>query len=130
MRRLIIALALLLPTSALADKIDQLQTPSGITVDYVKCSRNANRCMNAVAEYCEGSYQVIDSESHMGTIVTDVVAGQVTWYSMTFLCGKSDGILPTFPFRGPQATKPSVLIPPQIRTICTIIGRTQSCRSQ
>lgn len=132
MRSFVLALipALLVASPMLADKIDQIDAPSGVTVDYTKCSRNPNRCMNAAAKYCDGSYQVIDSESHSGTIVSDVFAGSVTWYSMTFLCGRSDGILPQFPYRGANAAPPSVIIPPQISTICTVLGRGKSCRSQ
>lgn len=131
MRRSALALVLVVFSGpALADKIDHIDAPSGITVDYTKCSRNPNRCMKAVAEYCEGSYQVIDSESHMGTVVSDIFVGQVTWYSMTFLCGRSDGRLPDFPYRGPNAARPSAIIPPQISTICTMLGKTRSCRSQ
>lgn len=131
MRPLLLALAMILPaTQAAAERIQQIEAPSGITVDHVKCSRNPNRCMNAAAEFCAGSYQVIDSESHMGTIVSDVFVGQVTWYTITFLCGKSDGVLPDFPYGGPNATPPKLAIPPQISTICTVLGKTRNCRSQ
>ena len=126
MRAALITLALLAPSSALADKIEQIDTPSGVTVDYVKCSRNPNRCMNAAAEYCEGSYQVIGSESHPGTIVSDVFAGSVTWYSMTFLCGVSDGQMPAFPYQR-KADPPSTIIPPGLSTVCKAIGRGKSC---
>jgi hypothetical protein len=49
---------------------------------------------------------------------------------MTFLCGRSDGKLPEFPFRGAKGEPPSTLIPPQISTICTVLGKGRSCRSQ
>ncbi|MBP9951049.1 MAG: hypothetical protein V9G14_10905 [Cypionkella sp.] len=130
MPRLIVIFLMLLASPALADKIEHIDAPSGITVDYVKCSRNPNRCMKEVAKYCGGSYQVIDSESHSGTLVSDIFAGGVTWYSMTFLCGISDGRLPDFPYRGPNAARPSAVIPPQISTICTVLGKTRTCRSQ
>ncbi len=119
-----------LAAPALADKVSQIDAPSGVTVEYTKCSRNPNRCMNEAADYCKGSYQVIDSESHSGTLVSDVFSGSVTWYSMTFLCGRSDGKLPDFPFRGAKGEPPSTLIPPQISTICTVLGKGRSCRSQ
>lgn len=129
MPRLIVIFLMLLASPALADKIEHIDAPSGITVDYVKCSRNSNRCLNAAAKHCKGSYQVIGSESHPGTIVSDVFAGSVTWYSMTFLCGVSDGALPGFPYQR-TAEPPSTLVPPGISTVCTVLGRGQSCRSQ
>lgn len=124
-----LSLALLAPAPALAVDVEQLDTPSGVTVDYVKCSRNSNRCLNAASEHCKGSYQVIGSESHPGTLVSDVFAGSVTWYSMTFLCGVSDGALPGFPYQR-TAEPPSTIVPPGISTVCTALGRGKSCRSQ
>ncbi len=132
MRRLFLALAFLtLPAApALAAKVEQIQSPSGIPVNYVKCARKPARCMNEAADYCEGSYQVIDSESHTGTMVTDAMSGSVTWYSMTFLCGRSNGDMPTFPSRGPNGGKPSAIIPPGVSTVCNVLGRGQNCLAQ
>lgn len=129
MRAALILLALAVPTAAMADKIQQIDSPSGVTVEYVKCSRSPNKCMNAAADYCKGSYQVIGSESHPGTIVSDVFAGGVTWYSMTFLCGVSDGRMPDFPYQR-KADPPSTILPPGVSTVCTAIGRGKSCIAQ
>jgi hypothetical protein len=71
-----------------------------------------------------GSYQVLDSESHAGGLVADALAGPVTWYGMTYVCGKSDGRLPSFPFRGQQylpAARPIV-------TNCQSFGNSTSCQ--
>ena len=51
MRACLVILALLLPFAAQADSIEQIDTPSGVTVDYVKCKRSPNKCMNAAAEW-------------------------------------------------------------------------------
>ncbi len=114
-------------SSANAQQIEQIASPSGVTINYVKCSKKSGKCMNKAAAFCEGSYQVIDSESHSGGLVADLLPGPVTWYSMTFLCGKSDGAMPLFPFRGPEPAMPSFVVPPTVRTNCTTIGNMLSC---
>jgi hypothetical protein len=127
MRAVLVFLALMLmPMAALADDIEQIDTPSGVTVDYVKCKRSPNKCMNAAAEYCKGSYQIIGSESHPGMIMSDMFAGAVTWYSMTFLCGVSDGQMPNFPYQK-KADPPSTVLPPGVSAVCKAIGRGKSC---
>lgn len=127
MRAFLFLVALLLaPVAALADNIEQIDTPSGVTVDYVKCKRSPNKCMNEAADYCKGSYQVIGSESHSGMLFTDTFAGAVTWYSMTFLCGVSDGQLPDFPYQK-KAEPPSTVLPPGVSAVCKAIGRGKSC---
>ena len=40
-----------------------------------------------------GSYQILDSESHAGGLLIDAIPGPVTWYTMTYTCGPSDGRL-------------------------------------
>ena len=112
-----------------AQQIEQFSSPSGVAVNVVKCSRKSSKCMNKAAAHCKGSYQVIDSESHSGGLVADILPGPVTWYSMAFLCGKTDGAMPTFSFRGPEPAMPSIVIPPTVRTTCTGFGNTVSCTS-
>ena len=57
-------------------------------------------CYKQATRVCRGGhYQIQDSESHTG--------GSVTWYSMTFTCGPSDGRLATFPW-----APPDLYIPP------------------
>jgi hypothetical protein len=84
------------PMSLLADSFIG---PSGKRVQQVKCGRSPTGCEEAHMT-CRGSYQIIDSESHAGGILADVLPGPVTWYSFTYACGPSDGRLASFPFRG------------------------------
>lgn len=113
-----------------AQAIQEIAAPSGVTVNYVKCSGKSSKCLNKAGSYCDGSYQVIDSESHAGGIFADLLPGPVAWYSMTFLCGTSDGKFPKFPkfaFRGPQFQMPSIVIPQTVRTTCRRTGNTTRC---
>ena len=110
-----------------AQTIEEITAPSGITINYVKCSGKSSKCMNKAGAHCKGSYQVIDSESHAGGIFADLFPGPVTWYSMTFLCGVSDGSFPKFAFRGPEAKMPSFDIPNTISTTCRALGNTIRC---
>ena len=114
---------------ASAQQIEQIASPSGVTVSYIKCSAKAGKCMNKAAAFCKGSYQVIDSESHAGGLLADILPGPIRWFSMTFLCGKSDGQMPVFPFGGPDFVMPSLITPPTIRTTCNSYGNTVSCTS-
>jgi hypothetical protein len=75
-------------------------SPSGAMVNRAKCSHSSDSCFQAAAATCAGPYQVIESESHPGGTLADVLPGPVTWYTMTYQCGPSDGKMPTFAFRG------------------------------
>jgi len=123
-------LATVFAAPASAQQIEQVAAPSGVILNYVKCSKKSAKCLNRAAAHCQGSYQVIDSESHSGGLLADLMPGPVTWYSMTFLCGKSDGKMPGFIFRGPEPAMPSLIIPPTVVTSCTQIGNSISCNSR
>lgn len=109
--------------------------PSGIAVTTVKCSRSPNQCMaNASAACGGGSYQVLNSESHAGGLLADVMPGPVAWYSMTFQCGPSDGDMPEFPLGGPEFVPPPVIVQqPAQRTMtttnCNVHDNMVSCSS-
>ena len=81
--------------------------PDGSTYKTVKCSQNSFECMQKASKSCpSGKYKVVSSESHAGGLVADIFPGPVTWYSITYVCGKSDGKMPTFPFTGQKYTPP------------------------
>lgn len=98
--------------------------PSGEQIHSAKCSIASQGCYQEAAKICGGSYQVLDSESHAGGIAADLMAGPVTWYGMTYSCGKSDGRLPAFPFRG-QTYVPDAS--PRT-TNCQAIGNSLNCQ--
>jgi hypothetical protein len=74
--------------------------PSGAAVNSTKCSQSSTACFQQATATCGGPYLVLDSESHAGRLLEDAMPGPVTWYSMTYQCGPSDGKMPTFAFRG------------------------------
>jgi hypothetical protein len=59
-----------------------------------------HRAVREASKTYQGSYQVLDSESHAGGLLADILPGPVTWYGMTYSCGPSDGRLPSFAFKG------------------------------
>jgi hypothetical protein len=79
---------------------DTFTGPSGATANTAKCNQTPDGCFKKASATCGGSYQVLDSESHSGGAFADLIPGPVTWYVMTYQCGRSDGKLPTFAFRG------------------------------
>src|SRR5262249_49811868 len=54
-----------------------------------------------------------------GGLLIDAIPGPVTWYTMTYTCGPSDGRLADFPFQGPRFN-------PSIRH-CQQFGNTVTC---
>jgi hypothetical protein len=56
------------------------RAPSGQEVHQAKCARDPGGCYNEASQACQGSYQVIDSNSHAGGILADLLPGPVTWY--------------------------------------------------
>jgi hypothetical protein len=75
-------------------------SPSGAVVNRAKCSQSSDSCFKAASATCGGPYQVVESESHPGRLLEDAMPGPVTWYTMTYQCGTSDGKMPTFAFKG------------------------------
>lgn len=70
--------------------------PNGDLIHHAKCAHNKQTCMTEANQVCQGSYQVLDSESHMGGAIADILPGPFSWYGLTYKCGKSDGKVPTF----------------------------------
>lgn len=103
--------------------------PSGAPIHRAKCSASSNGCFAQAAQACGGgSYQVLSSESHAGGLVADVLPGPVTWYSMTFQCGPSDGKMPAFPFTGAPLMSSTPVAMPSTTTRCTSTYNTVTCR--
>jgi hypothetical protein len=88
--------------AAYAHAAESIVGPSGETLTVVKCKVNSRDCMAEANQMCRGSYQVYGSESHAGGAFADILPGPVTWYTMTFKCGKSDGRMPDFQYSGPR----------------------------
>jgi hypothetical protein len=87
-----------------------IQSPGGQTIRETKCNGSPNGCFNKAAQICKGTYQVVDSSSNAGGLIADILPGPITWYRMSFVCGKSDGRMPAFPFRGQQYTPPPIVL--------------------
>jgi hypothetical protein len=85
--------------------------PTGVALNTAKCSQSSVGCLQEASQVCGGKYSVVDSESHSGGLLADALPGPVTWYSMTYQCGPSDGKMPTFAFRGQQyVDSPTVVV--------------------
>lgn len=110
-----VMLALAVPVQA-----ETIMSPSGVPLNKATCKNNPGDCLNQAGRTCGGPYQVFDSESHAGGLLADWLPGPVTWYSMLYQCGASDGRMPSFEFRGPQWKPPSV-------SSCTLMGQSVYC---
>lgn len=81
--------------------------PSGGNVYTTKCSGSSSDCYQEASQYCRGPYQILGSESHGGGIFNDALGyGPVTYYTISYACGRSDGRLATFPRSGPEYVPP------------------------
>jgi len=103
--------------------------PSGKAMQEVKCNGSPSGCFKKANVMCKGPYQVIDSSSNAGGLVADILPGPVTWYRMSFQCGRSDGRMPAFPFRGQQYTPPPVVVTSPTTTTCNRYGNSVTCNS-
>lgn len=104
--------------------------PSGHNILVAKCSQSPIACYQKASDNCSGSYQVLDSYSKAGGLLADALPGPVTWYYMTYQCGQTDGLTPTFPFRGQQYTPPPVIqAPAPTTTTCNRFGNSVTCNS-
>lgn len=113
--------------------VSEFKSPDGVSVKTAKCVSSVQKCFGMASESCPngGEYKVLSSESHAGGLVADYIPGPATWYSMTYICGKSDGQMPRFPFGGPEPAVSQYVPPPQpVTTQCTRIGNTTNCTSR
>ena len=97
-----------------------LFSPTGVPMEQASCKSNPMDCFVQASNRCQGQYQVLDSESHAGGLLADWLPGPVTWYSMLYQCGASDGRMPAFEFRGPEWRAPSM-------ASCSIYGQSVYC---
>tara|TARA_R110001606_G_scaffold361754_7_gene515104 strand:- start:601 stop:1020 length:420 start_codon:yes stop_codon:yes gene_type:complete len=128
-----ITLISILITACAASNIKEYVGPDGKSIKTVKCNQHFEECFELASSSCSGgTYQVINSESHAGGLLSDILAGPVTWYGMTYYCGASDGKMPNFIFSGPQYTLPAPPIKVEVTTKltttnCTKTGNNTNC---
>lgn len=126
---MILAVFALTLTGCVSSSGESIPGPSGASMTEATCNGSSRGCMKKAADTCKGPYQVIDSSSNAGGLVADILPGPVTWYRMSFQCGKSDGRMPTFPFRGQQYTPPPVVLSNPTTTTCNRFGNSMTCNS-
>lgn len=106
MRHVVSAFCIVSLTACATTSVKEHSSPSGMAIKTVKCNADSSKCLAAASKSCsDGSYQVYSSESHAGGTVADIFPGPVTWYSMNYICGRSDGRIPEFKWTGPTYTQ-------------------------
>lgn len=97
--------------------------PSGEQINTVRCIKDTSACFDKASEVCSlKPYKVINSYRNAGGLYADFIPGPVTWYTMSIVCGVSDGYMPTFPLRGKEPSMPKVQ-----HTSCNKIGNSVNC---
>lgn len=119
------SIALLTGCSA-GPQVKSYTGPTGETVSTVRCTKETSSCFEKASEVCNAkSYRVIDSYRNAGGLVADVLPGPVTWFTMSIVCGPSDGLIPSFPLRGSEPAMPAM--PSTQQTTCRQVGNTLNC---
>lgn len=117
---------ILLTGCAAGPQVKSYVGPTGETIRTVRCTKETSSCFEKASEFCNsGSYRVVDSYRNAGGLVADVLPGPVTWYTMSIVCGPSDGVIPSFPLRGSEPAMPAM--PPTQQTTCRQVGNTIKC---
>lgn len=137
MRTYILLAAIASLAGCATTSIQEYRGPDGSTIKTVKCTSDPAKCFMQASQSCHetGAYRVLSSESHAGGILADIMPGPVTWYSMTFSCGQSDGKMPDFKFGGqqyvppPPAPAPVIIKQSPTTTNCHAIGNMVTCNS-
>ena len=107
-------------------KVKSYIGPTGEKISTIRCTRDTSPCFEKASEVCNGgSYRVTDSYRNAGGLWADVFPGPVTWYTMSIICGSSDGLMPTFPIRGSEPAMPAM--PSVQQTQCNKVGNTVNC---
>lgn len=85
-----------------------MRGPSGANVYTTKCSGSEAACYQEASANCRGgSYQILASHSNGGGILMEGWGyGPVTYYTMSYQCGRSDGRMASFPRTGPVYVPP------------------------
>ena len=143
--KLIVLLVLTLTgLSACGTTSSSFTGPSGERISTVRCTTDPTKCYQKASASCGGgSYSVVNSYRNAGGIFADLVPGPVTWYTMSLVCGRSDGVVPTFPLRGQEPAMPKIEVPPTIvqpapapsmqqstTTECRSVGTTIRCTTR
>jgi hypothetical protein len=140
MRAILFSLPAFLLIGCVTPSVKEFKGPDGSSIKTVKCSSDVSGCFAEASASCHdgGTYRVLSSESHAGGLIADVMPGPVTWYSMTYSCGASDGQMPEFRFSGQQFVPPSMPVrqhiivnqpSKSISTTCNKIGASVYCQS-
>ena len=104
-------LTLLLPflflVSCAGPSSSEFMMPDGSVAAKIDCVSNKSECFQQASEVCNGgTYQVINSWSNAGGSLKDWMPGPFTWYHMEIECGRTDGKMPRFPFKGQEYVPP------------------------
>lgn len=133
---LIVLIAAIVNIGCATTSLKEFKAPDGSAVKTVKCTSDTSKCFEKASQSCpvDSSYLVKSSESHMGGVLADIFPGPVTWYSMTYSCGVSDGKMPDFAFTGERMTFPMPVAPTPViikqkptYTNCSKVGDYVNC---
>ena len=118
----------LLTACAIEPQVQSYTGPTGENMSTVRCTKETSSCFEKASEVCNAeTYRVVDSYRNSGGIFADLLPGPVTWYTLSIICGPSDGLMASFPLRGSEPAMPSMPTSTEETTICREVGNTIHC---
>ena len=66
--------------------------PEGESIYFTKCNVSQEGCLKEIAEHCPSGYNTINTETHMGGILADLIPGPVRWWSITYSCKEEQNL--------------------------------------
>ena len=123
---LLVSFTLLTGCASAGPQVKTFTGPTGEITSTIRCTKETSSCFEKASEVCNGgSYRVTNSYRNSGGLLADVLPGPVTWYTMSIICGQSDGRMPEFPLRGSEPAMPKM--PSEQTTKCRQTGDTINC---
>ena len=90
MKKILLLLSLLLVVGCVSSSGSAFVSPEGESIYYTKCNVSEEGCLKDIAENCPSGYNTINTETHMGGILADLIPGPVRWWSITYSCKEEE----------------------------------------
>ena len=103
MKKMLILLCIVGLSGCVVPPVKSYTGPTGEITSTIRCNGDPSGCFEKASSVCSSKpYKVVSSYRNSGGFAGDLFPGPVTWYTMSIICGSSDGHMPEFPLRGSE----------------------------
>tara|TARA_B110001469_G_scaffold113986_1_gene117655 strand:+ start:157 stop:534 length:378 start_codon:yes stop_codon:yes gene_type:complete len=111
-RRTVVLLCVIGLSGCAGSQTKSYTGPTGELTSTIRCTIDPSGCFEKASNVCSSKpYKVVSSYRNSGGLIVDFFPGPVTWYTMSIICGSSNGHMPRFPLRGSEPAMPEFNIP-------------------